>query len=169
MIKTYTGSFENIRLDFSLGSTPLKNDPQYELRDAHLHIYLDGEDAASGVPSGFMTYILIQLLIGLDNALAGEQITASWYSDPWRMKVQGHAQRNRIFLTLHLPRKWIALDNVSVPLDIFCKELLELSRQWLKFLQDEYAEIVADPEEGKYYYELKGYLKSAERLVGAYN
>jgi len=170
-LKTYTGSFEEIRLDFT-PEEPVTEDERipgmatytYEL--ANLHVYLEGTDAAEKTPSAYMTLLLGQLLSGLADLLASQTIAVQWMSDPWQMDLRGDAAHNRLFITLHVPDTHrVVMRDVSVPLDQFGRELIRICQRWSKYLDTTYHDEVIDFKLGKHYHGFERSIKEAQQVL----
>jgi hypothetical protein len=172
-IKTYRGDFDHVRLAFTPDS-PLalwersSRSPNYHTTLANLHLYLDGEDAMQGVPSGYILWILGSLLDGLRDLVTGKVAKADWVSDPWQFSIRGDPSRNRAYISLQVPGRWVAMDNVGVPLDEFGRQVIRVSQRWVKYLDRIYHEEIAHPEWGEQYRLFDGYLSAAQKVVRAY-
>jgi hypothetical protein len=145
-----------------------KHKANYPTTQASMHILLDGEDAAQNVPSGYLLFILNNLLDGIPQLLRGQSVTAQWFNEPWQWDIRGFPQQNRIVMTLHVQEQWVAMRGVTVPLDLFGKELLQLGREWLKHLKITYPIEVADPILGQKFRQLQEQLITAEQALARY-
>ncbi len=174
-LKTYSGSFESFRLDFTPWEPPPPESRQatfithYTYAMGNLHILLDGEDAAELVPSGWLFGILTELSSGLSKIVAGQAITVHWGSDPWQMDIKSNPKRNRAFITLYSPgNNWVAMRDVSVPLDQLAREVLSVSKRWLLYLDGPYHDEIQEMGRGKSYRNSKLILKEQERALRQY-
>lgn len=174
-LRTFTGSFQDIRLDFT-PEPPLTEQERYRHRQnyptelAYLHVYLDVEDAAERLPSGYLLLILDGLLSGFADLATGQAImaTAQWLSDPWQFDLRGDPAHNRVYITLHVPGRWVAMREVSVPLDRFGEEVVRLAQRWEKYLHSLYHEEMIDAEWGKDYRLFQQHLKRAQQALRSY-
>jgi hypothetical protein len=164
------GSFGNIRLDF----TPEPPEPKeywskvqanYSTALAYLHIFLDGQDAAAKLPSANFCPLLEGLFKAVPIIMGGGTANAKWYSDPWLFHLRGYPDRNRVAVTLHIPDHWAAMREVSVPLDMFGREVIQVGRRWLKYLDKIYHEEIVDKELGQQYRQLEGSINKAQRVL----
>ncbi len=79
-LKTFTGSFQNIHLDFA-PEPPLTEEERshysanYPTTMAFLRVYLDGQDATELLPSGYLLLILDGLLRAYPNNPAARKAT----------------------------------------------------------------------------------------------
>lgn len=175
-LTTYSGSYEDIRLDV----TPMESAPplhlrkdsfitHYPLESGWLHIFLNGTDALELVPPGYLYMILVQLAAGITDLIAGRSISVAWVSDPWQMDVSRQPKHNRVLITVHSPgNNWVAMRDVSVPLYRFGKEVLNVTRKWLKYIESIYDYEVNDPEEGQPFRNSQRILKEQEAILSKY-
>ena len=132
---------------------------------AFLDVYLDGKNATKDVPSAFFIYLVGELLSELHNVLDGGSGEASWVSDPWRFKISGIPKTNHADITLHFPGRWVAIEHAVVPLDQYCREVIQLGQRWLNYLETDYEDEVFHPEKGKIYSLFKQDFISAKEAV----
>jgi hypothetical protein len=171
--KTFTGSFHDIRLDFTPES-PLTEDERadysenYPTELAYLHVYLAGEDAAGLVPSAYLLLLLDHLLSNFADLTAGQAATARWFSDPWRFDLKGDPANNRVFITLHVPGRWVAMRDVSVPLDRFGQEVIKMAQKWASHLDNLYHDEIVDPKWGEQYRRFERLLEDAQKALRDY-
>lgn len=174
-METISGNFQDIRLGFT-SEPPLEEEERYQQSAnypttlAYLHIYLNGSDAATLVPSGYMLWILGSLLNGIAEILSQTSVstTANWYSDPWRLDLYSNLNKNKVYLTLHIPERRVVIQNVCVPLDKFGYELIRISKKWLQHLDSLYHEEITDPDLGRQYSQVENYLKKANQALQKY-
>ncbi len=174
-LRTFTGSFQDIRLDFT-PEPPLTEQERYHHRQnypttlAYLHVYLDGEDAAELLPSGYLLLILDGLLSGFADLATGQATTAAaqWLSDPWRFDLRGDPVHDRVYITLHVPGRWVAMRDVCVPLDQFGREVIRLAQRWEKYLDSIYHGEMTHPEWGKDYRLFQEHMKRAQQALRDY-
>ncbi len=172
-LKTWIGSFEKLKLDYS-PEPPLSSNEHSRLSEnyptelAYLHIYLDGNDAAIGLPPTYLLLLLDHLLAQFGDIMNGNRVMAEWFSDPWRLELKGRPSQNRILITLQVPNRWVAIQEACVPLDQFGKELLSLARNWGRYLEEIYPNEIADPDWGKQYRRFVAYLEDAQPLFEEY-
>jgi hypothetical protein len=174
-LKTFTGVFENVRLEVSHdepdppSARSVSYIEHYPLELGSLHILLNGVNASDLVPSSWLFSTLADLTGGLAELLEGISIRASWYCDPWQLDVKSNPKRNRAYLTLHCPGyDWVALRNVSVPLDEFGREVIKVSKQWLKYLDSLYHNEISEPERGQYFRNFQVLLEEAQQALRNY-
>jgi len=172
-LKTWTGSFEKLKLDYSpvlpLSPNELsKLSENYPTESAYLHVYLDGNDTTIGLPSAYLLLLLDHLLTQFGNLMNGDRIIAEWFSDPWRLELEAKPSQNRILITLQVPNRWVAIQEACAPLDQFGKELLNLARNWARYLEEIYHDEINDPEWGEQYRRFVGYLEDAELFLNEY-
>lgn len=174
-LKTFTGCFDRIRLDFTPDGPPLtaeersRTSANYPTSLAFLHIRLNGKDAAELLPSGYLLLILDHLLGKFSGLTGGQVITAEWFSDPWQFDLRGDPAHNRVYITLHVPGHWVAMQDVSVPLDNFGDELIRVAEKWEEYLLRHYQEEMLDPGEwGDQYRRFKRYLQDAHKAIQQY-
>ncbi len=174
-LKTFTGSFQNIHLDFA-PEPPLTEEERshysanYPTTMAFLRVYLDGQDATELLPSGYLLWILDNLLSGFADLVTGQATTAAsgWGSDPWRFDLHGDPVHNRVYITLHVPGRWVAMHDVQVPLDQFGHEIIHLAERWQRYLDSLYHEEMVDPAWGKDYRLFEHHLKRAREALQEY-
>ena len=172
-MKTYRGSFESIRLGF-VPDPPLPKqewsdrNANYPTRLSELHVYLDDEDAAKEIPSGYLQWILGALLRNLSILMQGGMVTVEWYSDPWRFDLSGEPNHDRVWITLHFPEHWVAMEDVDVPLSQFAQRLIELAHQWRDYLDSTFHEEMVDPKKGRDQVRFDEYLQQAEQAYRDY-
>lgn len=174
-LRTFTGAYDDIRLDFT-PEPPLTEEERsqysqnYPTEMAYLHIYLDGENAAELLPSGHLLWILDSLLSDFADIATGRALTASsaWVSDPWQFDLRGDPAQNRIFITLHVPERWVAMRDVAVPLDRFGAELLHLAQRWEQYLLSLYLDEMMDPDWGKDYRLFQRHVQRAQHALHHY-
>lgn len=174
-LRTFTGAYDDIRLDFTPGP-PLTEEERYRHRQnypttlAYVHVYLNGEDAAELLPSGYLLWILDNLLSGFADIATGRALTesSSWGSDPWQFDLRGDPAQNRIFITLHVPERWVAMHDVAVPLDRFGAELLHLAHRWERYLLSLYLDEIMDPAWGEDYRLFQRHVERAQHALHEY-
>jgi hypothetical protein len=121
-----------------------------------------------GVPSEYILWILDSLLDGLRDLVVGKVATADWVSDPWQFSIRGDPTRNRTYISLQVAGRWVTMDNVSVPLDEFGRQVIRVSERWAKYLDRIYHEEITHPEWGEQYRLFEGYLGAAQEVIRAY-
>jgi hypothetical protein len=172
-IHTFTGSFDTIKLDFT-PDPPLseremsKHRANYPTRLAKLHVYLDGADAGWPTPSSYLFFILNHLLDGMPTLIDGQVVTAPWFSDPWQFDIRGRPQHNGVLITLHVPERWVAIHNASVPLSQFGNEVIDLARRWMKYLEVTYPQELVNPDFNQQYLQFKQQLEKAKKALHQY-
>jgi len=174
-LRTFTGPFQDIRLYFT-PEPPLTEQERshysqnYPTTLAYLHVYLGEEDATEFLPSGYLLWILDGLLHGVADLVTGRSATATsdWGSDPWQFDLRGDPAHNRVYITLHVPGRWVAMRDVFAPLDRFGEEVIRLAQKWEKYLHSLYHEEMIDPEWGKDYRLFQQHLKRAQHALRSY-
>ena len=168
------GSFENISLKFTPQFPPLSVEerslsrPNYPTVLAYLHVYIDGNNVTEQVPSAYMLWLLDHMLSGFPDLFRGNCVVADWDSDPWRFDLKGELIHDRIYITLHVPGKWVAMKNVSVPLSKFGRAVIRLAHEWKDYLLNIYAEEILDPVKGSDYQSFLKYLRQASQIQNNY-
>lgn len=174
-LETVRGNFQDIRLDFT-PEPPLTEKERsrvsanYPTTLAYFHIYLNEHDATVSLPSGYMLWILGGLLSGFADLVSGQTTTATayWHSDPWCFDMRSNLAHNRVYITLHVPERWIAMRDVGIPLDRFGREVIRISQKWLKYLDSLYHEEIIDSKWGEQYRKFEGHLKRAQKALQEY-
>jgi hypothetical protein len=172
-LKTWTGSFGTIRLDFKPEPPePKENWSQhianYSVELAYLHIFLDGQIAIERLPSANFCPLLEGLFEAIPTLINGGTASAHWFSDPWQFDLRGVPVHNRVYITLHVPGRWTAMQDVNVPLNLFGREVIQVGRRWLRYLDSIYHEEIIDPNWGQQYRQLGDHLNSAQKALKEY-
>lgn len=174
-LETYTGAFESVSLafipDLPLPSEQLSHDSaNYPTEQGFVHVYLGGRDATERLPSAYVLWLLDDLLSGLAALITGQATTASalWYDDPWRFDLRGDVAHNRLYVTLHAPGRWVALQDVSVPLDAFAEEVVRVGQLWKDYLDSLFHEELIHPEWGQQIRIFDGWLERARQALAQY-
>ncbi len=171
-LKTFTGLFNAVRLDFTPES-PLAEEERskfsanYPTTLAFLHVYLDGQDAAELIPSGYLMGILNGLLDGFAVLATGQGAPSpvGWGSDPWQFGLRSDVSHNKVYITLHVPGRWVAMQDVSVPLDRFGQEVIRLAEKWERYLHRFYHKEMLDPKWGEHYRHFRHYIARAKEAL----
>ena len=175
-LRKFTGAHKTAHLSFT-PEAPLAMAERSQYRAnyptamAHLHLYLGEEDVTKLLPSGYLLWILIDLLKGLSDMLTNQAETAvsDWGSDPWQFDLRGDATRDVVEVTLHVPRSdWIVMDKVELPLGGFTSEVIRLAQEWSKWLNTHYYSEISDPEWGSTYRRFQDYLYQAQAALQKY-
>ena len=174
-LKTYSGAFESIRLAFTpdppLPQTELsRTSANYPTELAKLHVYLDSVDATELLPSAYMLWLLGDLLRGLAELVTDQTTTvvAQWWSDPWRFDLRGDLVRNRVYITLQVPGRWVAMQDVNVPLDGFGKEVIRVGQEWRAYLDSIFHQELTHPELSGQIRRYDDWLERAQEAFGRY-
>jgi hypothetical protein len=161
-----TGSFEDIRLDFTRDETePLQD---YLHLPAYLHIYMNGTDIAENLPSAYLFMTLGEIVGRFSDLIKGRDIRAKWWDSPWQFDLHAAPEQNVIFITLHMPDNLVLVKDVSVSLDHFSQEVINVTHLWLTYLDKNLHKEVIDPKEGRYFRQLKDELQKAEQILEQY-
>lgn len=158
----------NIRLDVTPEHPPLDMHERYTHKAnypttlAYLNIFLEDREVTSDVPSAYMLLLLHHLLTGVEKLLAGHDVIAKWFSDPWQLEMYPIKSIDRLRLTLHIPGHWVAFENVEVSLSQFIEEVLKVAKNWRKYLQETYSDEIYHLEKGEQFRRFEQHLKSAE-------
>lgn len=174
-LKTSTGTFESIRLAFT-AEPPL---PQEELSGrsanyptelAYFHFYLDGQDATELLPSTYMLWLLGDLLRGMTDLVTGQSTTAraQWWSDPWRFDLRADPAHDRLYITLSMPGRWIAMQDVSVPLSAFGREVISMGQEWRGYLDTLFHKELTHPAWGGQIRKYDSWLWRAQEAMEQY-
>jgi hypothetical protein len=174
-LKTYRGTFESVKLAFK-AEPPLSEEElsptsaDYPTHLAYLHLYLDGQDATELLPSAYMLWLLGDLLRGLADLTTYQSrtATAQWWSDPWRFELRGDPAHNRLYVTLHVPGRWVAMEDVSVPLDVFAREVILLAQEWRGYLETLFHEELTHPEWSGQIRKYDSWLQRAQEALEQY-
>ena len=112
---------------------------------------------------------MTNLIAGISDLLKGKTISSDWASDPWEIVVRGEPGNNHAYVSVQsLGNNWIAMHNVCVPLDRFCRELVDLEKRLLKYLDKTYPEETMDPVRGQYFRNMLTILDEQEKLLLKY-
>lgn len=167
-----TGTFDSVHFDFAPEFEPLLPDERskeranYEYLLAYVHVSLGSErtDAARGIPPAYVLHFFHGCL-DVGTLLKGGAITASWLDNPFQLDVRGDPARNGALLTLHRPGHRPALDQVAVPLNQFCQEVLRVSRRLAQYVKQQYPDEIDDPRRGEPYRRLLSQIAAAEAAL----
>lgn len=174
-LKTITGTFSKISLDFMPDGPPLEIDERSKMRAnyptvlAFIYIKLDGKNTTELLPSAYFLLLLDHLLASIAKIVHGQSAIASWFSDPWQIELQGNPENNILSMTVQLPGRWIALKDVKVPLNQFALEVIHLAKRWHNYLQEHYDDEIFDSEKGEQFRRFEQHLNNAQTSYRKYD
>ncbi|MEM7534728.1 MAG: hypothetical protein AAF639_21295 [Chloroflexota bacterium] len=173
-LKTITGTFEDITLEIVPESPPLEEhersviSPNYPTVLGYVHIYLDGKNRTKKVPSAYVMFLIDHLLGKFEQLLQGEVVIAEWVSDPWQFELTPLVEQNRLKITLHVPNKWVALQNVDIPLSQFYAEVIHAAEQWKMYLAQHYGDEIENPDKNRDYQKYEQFIEIAKNVLQEY-
>jgi hypothetical protein len=172
-LKTYTGTFSHVCL--SIIPEPALTEKERSLRSpnyptalGYVQVFLDGQNVSAMLPSGYILWILDSLLAGLCDLFSGKKVTAKWVSDSWQFDLVSDPANDRVYITLHMPGRWVVMHNVNVSLSQFGDCVVRSAKKWDEYLVENYHKEITRTIWDKQYLKFKQFLRNAESTIQVY-